>query len=129
MFSPHDPTWQTRPSGSPTDVLSPEPGAIVTRVRSPREYRYAPPEPAVENLPVQAAVHRSDPLPPTFVDIEVVTPSGTVLQILRYPEYGPYGGDPSDPARFSDRANPRTAICGALAPYAAVRCMMSGGYW
>lgn len=129
MFSPHDPTWQRLPAGSPSDVLSREPGATSTRVRPPREYVYAPREPAVENLPVQAAVNRSDPLQPTFVDIEVITPSGTVLQILRYPEFGPYGGDPNDAAWFSDHVNPRSAICGVLAPYAAVRCLAGGGYW
>jgi hypothetical protein len=129
MFRPHDPTWQTLPSGSLTDVLSPEAGATVTRVRPPREYMYAPQDPAVSNLPVQGAVNRSDPLSSTFVDIEVITPSGTVLQILRYPEYGPYRGLPTDPAWFSESVNPRTAFCGALTPYAAARCFVMGGYW
>jgi hypothetical protein len=51
-----------------------------------------------------------------------------VIQILRYPEFGPYGRDPNDPGRFSEAVNARTAICGVLAPYAAARCLVGMGY-
>jgi hypothetical protein len=126
QFPPTERPGPRRPSG--LDLISPEDRPTDTRRRPQPEYTYAAPEPAVEHLPVQAVVDRSDLLQPMMVDIEVIA-NGTVIQILRYPEFGPYGRDVNDPAWFSDRVSPRTAICGVLAPYAAARCLAGAALW
>lgn len=127
QFPPHGrpgPRRLSQPDPDPT-----YPGPKDTRRVPAPEYTYAPAEPVKGRVPVQSVVDRSDLLEPTTVDIEVTTEDGTVIQILRYPQFGPYGGDPNDAAWFSDLVNSRRAICGALAPYAAARCLAGVGSW
>jgi hypothetical protein len=95
--------------------------------RNPPRHQYMP-SPAGPLLPVQSVVDRTTVLEPMLVDT-AITHNGKVLEILRYPVFGPYGPLPSDPARFADDVNPRTALCGVLAPYARAECVAHGGAW
>jgi hypothetical protein len=110
-----------------SDRVAAPAGPVEMEAVEAKPYKYSP-LPWVERcMPVQAVVDRRDFLPPKTVDIKIMTPGGKVIQILRYPEFGPYGRDPMDPAWFPPAFNARTALCSVLAPYAAVRCL--AGAW
>jgi hypothetical protein len=106
------------------------PQPVESHLCAPPPYAYVPPptEPA-RNLPVQRAVNRTDTFEPTTRDIEIRDPSGKLLETLRFPVRGRYGSDPNDVAWFPDHIDPGTAVCGILAPYAALRCFALGGAW
>ena len=123
----HQRLFQARPSildPSELGILAREP--VESQFRR-REYIYAA-RGDDRNLPVQTAVNRTDRLEADTIDIEILE-DGTVVEILRFPVFGRYGRDPNDATWFSDSVDPRTAICSALAPYAAVRCLAGGGAW
>jgi hypothetical protein len=129
QFQLRDRPWPNRTLGPTSrDMLPGEPGITDSEQLPALDYRYAPREPRQEQLPVQSVVDRAVPLEPTFVDIKLMSGS-KVVAILRDPEFGNYGFNPSDPGWFSEAVNPRTAVCTALAPYAAARCLAGVGYW
>jgi hypothetical protein len=105
------------------------PTEIVPERQPPPSYAYGASRPVKGQVPVQASVDRAEPLSPTLVDVLIRTQSGTVIQILRSPEFGNYGSDPNDPGAFSRTVDPRRAVCAVLAPYAAARCAGGVGYW
>lgn len=118
--------------GTPNvDVLQRWP-TISSQARPPvrPRYRYAA---RPERLPIQAVVNRHALQQPYTVDIELKDDQGHVDGILRVPDaagvLGYHGADPNDPAGFSTQVNPRLAVCGALTPYAAARCLARGGAW
>jgi hypothetical protein len=109
-----DATW--RPTGLSADTEQTEPAERLT---------FDPPPPlAARRLPVQGIVDRRQALGPAMMDVKLITPSGKLVEVLRVPVGGNYGPSPADPARFSERVNPRTAVCGVLAPYAAAACLL-----
>jgi hypothetical protein len=129
QYQLRDRPWPNRALGLASDetLIPGEPGTGESVQLPPTEYAYAPRQPPQQQLPVQAVVNRLSPLEPMLVDIEILS-DGKVIQILRYPEFGPYGPDPNDPGWFSTPVNPR-AVCAVLAPYAAARCLAGVGYW
>jgi hypothetical protein len=102
---------------------------VVTHVCPAPPHTYVPPPPAQENLPIQRAVDRTELFEPTTVDIEIRDPNGKVLEILRFPVRGRYGSDPNDVPWMPEQIDPSAALCGILAPYAALRCVAMGGAW
>jgi hypothetical protein len=102
----------------------------VETVQEPLEQpKYLRGKPVKGDVPVQAAVDRTEFLAPTLVDLKVRLKNGTVILIIKKPIFGNFGSDPMDPCRWAPGVDPRTAICGALAPYAAARCMAGRGYF
>jgi|ERR1700744_5765454 hypothetical protein len=108
-----DATW--RPAALSADAEQPEPPDRLTFE--------SPPPLAERRLPVQGFVDRRQALGPAMVDVKLIM-GGTLVETLQVPVGGNYGPSPADPARFSERVNPRTAVCGALAPYAAAACLL-----
>lgn len=102
-------------------------GARVAPLPSPSRVSWWP------SLPVQGVVDRGQPLvEPATVDTPIMV-GGTVVIVLREPRASAVGGSfgrlPGDPARFSDRVNPRTGVCRALTGSAVGRCLRPGGYF
>lgn len=105
-----DATW--RPVGLSADTEHTDPPERLTFE--------SPPPLAARRLPVQGIVDRRQALGPAMVGIKVITPSGTLVETLRVPVGGNYGPSPADPAWFSERIDPRAAMGGGLAAYAAM---------
>ena len=129
QFPLHDTRWPApKRSGAYEFAGLRRAAETVTEQEPAPSYEYGAARPVKGRVPVQASVHRAEPLAPTLVDVLVRTPGGRVIQILRSPEFGNYGSDANDPAAFSPSVDPRTAVCAVLAPYAAARCA-GVGYW
>ncbi len=80
-------------------------------------------------LPAQGAIDRSIPLNDFLLTTVIADDSGNVLEKLVNPVGGPYGALTADPAWFPARVDPRTAVCQALSPFAAIQCRRSRGYF
>jgi hypothetical protein len=106
--------------GMAMDALS-----ITQEVLPAPELTFVLPPGAEENLPVQAAVNRSEVLQAQTVDIVIRDRNGNIEETLRFPVFGRFGRDVNDPGRFTPV--PPTAICAMLSPFAAARCMAGGG--
>lgn len=108
-----DATW--RPAALSADTEQPEPPARLTFE--------SPPPLAARRLPVQVIIDRRQALGPAMVNIQLIQ-GKTLVETLRVPVGGNYGPSPADPARLSQRFNPRTAVGGVLAPYAAASSLL-----
>jgi hypothetical protein len=80
-------------------------------------------------LPAQGAIDRSIPLSDFLLTTVIADDNGNVLEKLVNPVGGPYSALPGDPAWFPARVDPRTAVCQALSPLAAIQCWRSRGYF
>jgi len=80
-------------------------------------------------LPKQGSVDRSVPLSSYLVTIAITDRDGNVIEKLGTPVGGPYGAVPGDPAWFSERVDPRLAVCQVLSAYSAMHCLRSRGYF
>jgi hypothetical protein len=124
QFPVDDLAWPDRPAG----VVTTRVADAVTTVRKPlADRKYGRGQPVTGAVPLQRSVDRTYAFELTLVDTEIRNQAGKVIKILRTPAFGAYGFDPNDPGPFSIGVNPRTAVCGILAPQAA-RCGATG-YW
>jgi hypothetical protein len=80
-------------------------------------------------LPKQGSVDRSIPLSSHLITIAITDSHGNVIEKLGTPLGGPYGSVPGDPAWFLEKVDPRLAVCQVLAPYSAMQCLRSRGYF
>jgi hypothetical protein len=124
QFPQDDLSWGERPAGIVTTLVA---EAVTTARKPAADRKYGRGQPVTGAVPLQRSVDRTLPLELALVDTEVRNKAGKVIKILRAPAFGPYGFDPNDPCTFTAGVNPRTAVCGILAPRAAA-CGATG-YW